>query len=240
MRLLFIITLFSLAFPNTYAQKSDSIKGKHNRALRVVVAPVVLISAGLLTKDNNNVFDRFDVQDWRNENYSNFSNRADDVMQFLPIAVVYGLDIFKVKAKNDLLNRTLLLVKSEIVVNGLVHALKASTNVERPNGRNDHSFPSGHTAQAFCVATFMHKELGHKSVWYSIGAYTMASAVGVMRVLNNKHWISDVLVGAGIGTLSTNLIYATHRYKWGKRPGLVVLPTYSNGPGFYISLKVGS
>jgi membrane-associated phospholipid phosphatase len=37
--------------------------------------------------------------------------------------------------------------------------------------------------------------------------YTIATGVGVMRVLNNKHWASDVLAGAGFGILSTELTY---------------------------------
>jgi membrane-associated phospholipid phosphatase len=122
----------------------------------------------------------------------------------------------------------------------IVRVLKNSTDVTRPGGTNHQSFPSGHTAQAFVAATFLHKEFGDKSVWYSIGAYTMASTVGALRIMNNKHWISDVLAGAGIGILSTNMAYATHKYKWGKRPNLVALPTYSNGPGIYVAWRIGN
>jgi hypothetical protein len=60
----------------------------------------------------------------------------------------------------------------------------------------------------------------------------------IQAQLNNRHWISDVLAGAGFGILSTNIAYATHRYKWGKKPGLVMLPTYSNGPGVFVSWRL--
>lgn len=46
-----------------------------------------------------------------------------------------------------------------------------------------------------------------KSPWYSIGGYTLAGITGVTRQLNNRHWIGDVLVGAGIGMISTDLGY---------------------------------
>lgn len=36
----------------------------------------------------------------------------------------------------------------------------------------------------------------------------MATATGIMRVLNNRHWVSDVLSGAGIGILSGEIAYA--------------------------------
>lgn len=199
---------------------------------------MVLISLGVYNKWDDAVVSRFDVKRWRDKNYPNFTNHADDVMQFVPIGLVYGLDLLHVKAKNDLLNRSLLLIKTEILVNGIAQFIKHTSHVTRPNGTNEHSFPSGHTVQAFAAATFMHKELGHHSIWISIGAYAMATSVGVMRVLNDKHWSSDVLMGAGIGILGTNLVYLTHRYKWGKRPDLVLMPTYSNGPGVYLSFKL--
>ena len=69
------------------------------------------------------------------------------------------------------------------------------------------SFPSGHTANAFMIATMMYKEYGELSPWIGIGSYASASTVAVMRMLNNRHWMSDVLFGAGIGILSTELGY---------------------------------
>jgi membrane-associated phospholipid phosphatase len=80
----------------------------------------------------------------------------------------------------------------------------------------------------------MAKEYGDKNIWYSIGPYTVATGVGAMRVMNNRHWVSDVLVGAGIGILSTNLAYLTHQYRWGqtnKRGQTSVMPSYNGETG---------
>ena len=71
----------------------------------------------------------------------------------------------------------------------------------------DYSFPSGHTATAFMAATMFHKEYGIRSPWYSVAGYTIATATAYSRLLNNRHWISDVLAGAGIGIISTELGY---------------------------------
>jgi membrane-associated phospholipid phosphatase len=60
----------------------------------------------------------------------------------------------------------------------------------------------------------MHKEFGEKSIWFSVGAYSCATTVAVLRVVHNAHWISDVVAGAGFGILSTEFIYLTHQYKW--------------------------
>ena len=62
-------------------------------------------------------------------------------------------------------------------------------------------------ATAFMTATMLHKEYGHRSPWYSIAGYTAATVTGVTRQLNNRHWISDVMVGAGIGILAAEFGY---------------------------------
>ena len=239
MRLAILLAFISVNW-GLNAQSPDSVEKKTTAKKFIVknlAVPVALVGLGLYTKDQGSLMNRFDVRDWRNNHYPRFSHHADDVLQFVPIGLVYGLDLIKVKSKNDLLNRTLILAKSEVLMAIIVRSLKTSTHVLRPDRSNYHSFPSGHTAQAFVAATFMHKELGYKSVWFSIGAYTIASGVGAFRILNNKHWVSDVLAGAGFAVLSTNLAYATHRYKWGKRPNWVAVPTYSNGPGIYVSYR---
>lgn len=61
--------------------------------------------------------------------------------------------------------------------------------------------------QRFMTATMLNKEYGHYSPWVGISAYGVATATGLMRMANNKHWLSDVLVGAGIGIISTELGY---------------------------------
>ena len=57
------------------------------------------------------------------------------------------------------------------------------------------------------TATMLSKEYGHLSPWVGIGGYGVATMTGLMRIANNKHWLSDVIVGAGIGILATELGY---------------------------------
>ena len=78
------------------------------------------------------------------------------------------------------------------------------------------SFPSGHTAQAFAAAAMLSEEYGYHYKWVPYLSYGIASTVGVLRMANNKHYLSDVLVAAGIGILSTKVAYWTHQYNWGK------------------------
>ena len=106
----------------------------------------------------------------------------------------------------------------------------------------DYSFPSGHTATAFMCATILHKEYGMKSPWYSIGGYTLAGLTGVTRQLNNRHWIGDVLVGAGIGMISTDLGYffSDLIFKRNQTDTWNVNPTYNryDNPSF-LSFNMG-
>lgn len=181
-----------------------------------MIAPAALTAAGLCMLDNDNDDDG-EVRKERNRYIPHFRHHADDYLQHAPFVMVYALNVLGVKGKNDFANRTAILLKSEAMVGMLTFSLKRLTAVPRPDTQQPTSFPSGHTAQAFAAATFMAKEYGHKSIWYSIGAYTVATGVGTMRVMNNRHWVSDVLVGAGVGILSTNLVYLTHQYRWGKK-----------------------
>jgi hypothetical protein len=60
---------------------------------------------------------------------------------------------------------------------------------------------------AFATARFMHKEYGSQSIWYSVSAYSVAAATGALCIAKDNHWASDVPAGAGLGILSTELVY---------------------------------
>ena len=234
-RLLHLLSLFSLFCHALCAQDLAHSPPVKKKVVQTLIAPAVLITAGLISFDR-----KYAVRDKRNENFPNFHTHADDYLQYVPIAIVYGLNASGIKGKNDFANRTVLLIKTELLMTVVVQSLKYTSHVQRPDSSDFNSFPSGHTAQAFAAATFLQKEYGHISIWYSIGGYTLAGGVGALRILNNRHWLPDVLVGAGIGILSTNLVYLTHQYRWGKKKKTqaYILPTYGNGPGFYFCLRL--
>ncbi len=212
--------------------KPAILKSKSFR--KAIAVPLLFTAAGLYSLTDNDIVNKYDVQEERNEWIPKYHNHIDNYLQYVPIAAVYGLNAIGIKGKNNFGNRTALLIKSELLVGVLTYSLKKLTAVPRPDTGQPTSFPSGHTAQAFAAATFMAKEYGHKSIWYSISAYTVATGVGTMRVMNNRHWVSDVLVGAGIGILSTNLVYLTHQYKWGKKKSsgqTLIVPSYDGQTG---------
>jgi hypothetical protein len=234
----FIILLLYAAIAFGQASEKNNTVTRQRKSTsfgKVVSAPAILICSGLIVMTDNDMIDRYKIEKERNEHFSKFRTHVDDYLQYTPAAAVYGLNICGVKGKNNFGNRTALLIKSELIMTAIVCPLKKITAVPRPDTGAPNSFPSGHTAQVFAAATFMAKEYGGKSIWSSIGAYSVATGVGVLRVMNNRHWFSDVLAGAGIGILSTNLAYLTHQYKWtskhkdkkAKAGGLMIVPSYS-------------
>jgi membrane-associated phospholipid phosphatase len=88
-----------------------------------------------------------------------------------------------------------------------VLSLKSITKVERPDGSGFNSFPSGHTATAFAGAEFLWQEYKDVSIWCGISGYLVATETGLFRIYNDKHWLTDVVAGAGIGLLSTKIAY---------------------------------
>jgi membrane-associated phospholipid phosphatase len=175
-----------------------------------------------------NFIGREEIYEERNENFSSFRSHTDDYLQYAPIVGVLTLNALGVKGEHNLSTQMSLLAKSELLMMAIVFPLKKITAVPRPDTGTPNSFPSGHTAQAFVAATFMHKEYGKQNPLYSVLAYGTATSVGVLRMMNNRHWSTDVLVGAGIGILFTNLIYLFHDNRRDKRSKIIAVPTYQN------------
>jgi membrane-associated phospholipid phosphatase len=81
------------------------------------------------------------------------------------------------------------------VTMGATELLKRSVNSQRPDRRDNLSFPSGHAARAFSAATFVHRRAGFESAW---PLYAAATYVGWTRVDANRHRWFDVLGAAGL------------------------------------------
>lgn len=166
------------------------------------IAPTILFVASAATWDQ-----RENIREYRNRYLPNFKVPYDDYLQYAPAATVYGLKLAGVKGRNNIGRATISYATSLAIMGVLVNAIKYTAKVERPDGSKNNSFPSGHTAMAFTNATFLHKEYGLVNPAYSIAGYSAAASTGLGRSLNNRHWLPDILTGAGIGILSSELAY---------------------------------
>jgi membrane-associated phospholipid phosphatase len=132
---------------------------------------------------------------------------VDDAAVFLPIASAYALDLCGIRSKHSWQDRTVVMAASAAFLLGTTFILKETASVLRPDGSDNHSFPSRHTASAFAGAELLRQEYGERSIWYGVAGYGVATCGGFLRIYSNKHWFSDVLTGAGIGILSTKAAY---------------------------------
>lgn len=66
---------------------------------------------------------------------------------------------------------------------------------------------SGHTATAFMGAELLRREFWGVSPWIGITGYAVAAGTGAFRMVNNRHWFTDVVAGVGIGILSVEAAY---------------------------------
>jgi membrane-associated phospholipid phosphatase len=157
----------------------------------------------------------------------------DNYLQFAPAIVVYGLNTVGIHGEHNFLDRTMIYLLSNVIMNTTVFTIKNISHEQRPNGDGYLSFPSGHTAEAFASADFLMQEYKNVSVWYGIGGYAVATSVAYLRMYNNKHWFSDVVAGAGIGILSTRLAYILYPeikkiFSHTAIPDSVLMPSYQN------------
>lgn len=153
---------------------------------------LIMVNSGIKEEVNENIDEKFTI---------------DDFSQYVPAASVYGLNAFGVKGKHNFKDRTIILGTSYLIMSASVLSLKSITKVERPDGSAFNSFPSGHTATAFAGAEFLWQEYKDVSIWYGISGYVIATGTGVFRMYNDRHWLTDVVAGAGIGILSTKIAY---------------------------------
>ncbi len=251
-----VLMMFSLNLCHANAQYTDTITTKkattdtslkatnwqlpiqeqktHHNAF---LAPAILglygfasLEIGALKNINANI--KEDV--W--EEHPHNKTTIDNYLQYSPTIAVYGLNALGIKGRNNFRDRSLIYLMSNVFVGVSVIGVKTLSHEQRPDGSDFYSFPSGHTATAFAAAEFMRQEYKDVSPWYGIAGYFAAGATGALRMYNNKHWISDVLAGAGFGIASTKLAYLVYpaikrKFFKDKPMNTMIMPYYQNKGG---------
>jgi len=213
---------------------------KQRTILHKSIVPLSLIGIGLVV--NNSQFEKNLETDLRNSVGNDYQTPIDDYLLFVPIVQMYAADAFGMKAKNHWFDQTKYLIISNVVSTGISELLKATITKTRPDG-DPYSFPSGHSTIAFTNAAVLQNEFQETSTVYAYSGYAFAATTGVFRMLNNKHYVSDVLVGAGIGILVTQLVYHFEPLKnfnpFKKSKNISFFPQYiENTYGFYFKYEL--
>ena len=214
------IRLDMMAPSTSQGMDFDFFKSKTNPGVKpykfmddMTFVGIPLFVAGWALKSDKNMFRvnaKVDQGGKKNTQLlTDFKTGIDDYTQFFGPVMTVGLKLAGYEGRSDWPRLLASAGMSYLIMAGLVNGIKYTAKEMRPDGSSANSWPSGHTATAFVGATLLHKEYGlTRSPWWSVAGYGVATATGVMRVLNNRHWISDVMSGAGIGIMSGELGYA--------------------------------
>jgi hypothetical protein len=240
-------TIREVSITPTWASKRDTVPHKidwHFAAnykqpfpFQSLVLPAAMIAYGA-TAVKNGTLQKLNgevkEQIWEDNPHKAF--HLDNYLMFAPTLSVYALNAAGIHGEHNFKDRTIILLMANVIANGTVFSVKGWSHERRPDGSDFASFPSGHTAEAFVGAEFMRMEYKDVSPWYGVAGYAMATATGMLRMYNDKHWMSDVIAGAGVGIASTRIAYWLYPKIQGlfgknKNPEVVnvVMPTYSNG-----------
>lgn len=123
------------------------------------------------------------------------------------------------------------LLRAQILSQAFIHTIKFAVRRDRPTGECC-AFPSGHAATAFAAASVLERHLGYRAAWPTLA---IATYVGVSRLHDNRHFLSDVVFGSAIGMATGWTIVGRHG-----RNEYALVPLPVNG-GMGIALtRVGS
>ena len=141
---------------------------------------------------------------------------------FYPAFLLGGYYIYGLAAKDHRARQIALGGVQAFIMTGITtYVIKHLTHRHRPYDDNPpnprlwegpftgweyDAFPSGHTSTAFALATLFASVYRDK-IWVGIISYTLATGVAWSRVYDNKHWPSDVLIGAALGYAIGKTVY---------------------------------
>ena len=145
--------------------------------------------------------------DWTPTQFHQEKSNIVDGAQYVPLAFPWILKACGVETRSGWGRMATSHATSTIIMAGSVYLAKNHIHTTRPDATDNRSFPSGHTAWSYMGATMISRELSWQSPWYTMGAYTLASAIAQQRIIDCRHNPGDVATGAGIGIVATQLGY---------------------------------
>lgn len=186
------------------AALQTAVDGSTHFRARQLIAPLTLAAVGATGFIEGSPLHWLSAKTQEEVAKHSYHTGVDEWMQYVPVAVHLGLGFTGVKSKHRFVDRALAASTAYICMTGLTNGLKYTIREKRPDSSARNSFPSGHTATAFTGAELVRIEYGNG---IGAAAYGVATVVGALRVYNNRHWVRDVVAGAGIGIISAKVGY---------------------------------
>jgi PAP2 superfamily len=179
----------------------------------------------LLTQLDGDI--KLQTQNWRTPNSEKITKYLEPFGRGeTTLGIASGVYLCGLLTKNQTTQATgLTSIKCLLFTDLIIGGLKLSIQRTRPsytdnpanfhglwNTRSNLSFPSGHSAASFALATALCS--GIKNKYWHIPIYMIASGVALSRVHDNKHWASDVFVGSLIGCVTAHIVIHANNWNW--------------------------
>lgn len=238
---------------NFFDDGLNIVKAPRNfNSTELYITGAILVGSGIAYISDPNVKTSID------KNHTTFMNRVTPIGEKYGSSLyagIFGSGLYLTGAlmKNQGIASTGRMVVESVVYTGLVVGLlKFTFSRARPYENDgprdffdfslkeeDISFPSGHTATAFAISTVLSRKIDN--TFATIGLYGLAGLTAYERMYNNKHWFSDVLVGAALGYFIGNVIANSEDERESKNDFLNkvdLMPSInSNGVGLSINVN---
>lgn len=198
---------FSVWADSLETHSSSVVKNPYKFKPLQLIVPGTLIGIGFIGLNNGWLLHLNNAAKDELQKHPHSQLTVDDFIQYAPLVATYGLRLCGIKSLHGCGDMTIIAGTAYLLTGLSVYGIKSITKVERPNGSSRNSFPSGHSATAFAGAELLRREYWDVSPWIGIAGYAVATGTGFLRMYNNRHWLTDIIAGAGIGILSVEAAY---------------------------------
>ena len=176
--------------------------------------------------------------------HRNFKTKADNYIQYAPAVLIFSGNSLGFQSKNTLSQMEKNTLFAAMITGGLIFVCKRSFRDIRPDHSAKNSYPSGHSALAFTLATIQFLEYKDSNFWYASSGFIFSTATALMRVANNRHWSGDILTGAGLGMTVALLVDHWSPFSKlsfqssGKKISLMGYPVVASGNTFGLGISM--
>jgi len=234
-KLVFSCLCFLLISSTVFSQKTSTVH-KKNTNFKKAILPASLITLGFIL--NKSAFEKDLHKNILKTVKTDFHTNVDDYLVLSPAAIALAANFAGVEAKNHWFDQGKNVFFATTSTYLITNGLKRLIHKTRPNGSNADSMPSGHTSMSFAASTVLYEEYKNTNSAIAYSGFATSSAVVYFRMANNKHWVSDTLVGAGIGMAVAKLVYLIEPLKnfnpFKNTRGITLFPTV-NDDGFSLA-----
>ena len=199
---------------DTVSLRTDTVPVRTDKLMEVrplAAMPLLILAATAAPQAD------WHIRNIRNRYFPHLRMHWDDYVQFAPLALSLSLPAYGITPQGgSAYHYTAHSFAVGIALLGVL-GTKYTVGRLRPQGNSHNSFPSGHTATAFLGAELLDLAYGERYPLLASFGYLTASLTAYGRILNNRHWGSDVLAGAAAGILSADAGYWLADLVWGQK-----------------------